>query len=50
MLKENKRITKNVSMLKEHLEFFALDLSSGWETPPGYPKGLEQKILAGRTA
>jgi len=34
-------------MLKEHLEFFTLDLSSGWETPPGYPQGIEQKILAG---
>jgi hypothetical protein len=34
-------------MLKEHLEFFALDLSVGWETPPGYPEGIEQKILAG---
>lgn len=35
-------------MFKEHLEFFALDLDSGWETPPGYPEGIEQKILAGR--
>ena len=34
-------------MLKEHLEFFAIDLSSGWETPLGYPEGIEQKILAG---
>ena len=34
-------------MLKEHLEFFAIDLSSGWETPPGYPESIEQKILAG---
>jgi hypothetical protein len=34
-------------MLKEHLEFFTLDLSSGWETPSGYPKGIEQKILSG---
>lgn len=33
--------------LKEHLEFFELDLESGWETPPGYPPGIEQKILAG---
>src|SRR5579884_1270447 len=23
------------------------DLLSGWETPPGYPRGIEQKILAG---
>jgi len=34
-------------MLKEHLEFFALDLTTGWEVPPGYPPGIEQKILAG---
>jgi hypothetical protein len=32
---------------KEHREFHALDLSSGWETPPGYPKGIAQKILSG---
>jgi hypothetical protein len=35
-------------MLKEHLEFFPVDLSSGWEVPPGYPPGIQQKILAGR--
>ncbi|MFC1577849.1 hypothetical protein ACFL36_02445 [Thermodesulfobacteriota bacterium] len=34
-------------MIKEHLEFFTLDLSSGWEVPEGYPEGIEQKILAG---
>jgi hypothetical protein len=34
-------------MLKEHLEFFAPDLSAGWEVPPGYPPGIEQKILSG---
>lgn len=34
-------------MLKEHLEFFTLDLSSGWETPTGYPKEIEQKIISG---
>ena len=32
---------------KPHLEFHRLDMNSGWETPPGYPKGIEQKILAG---
>lgn len=32
---------------KEHDEFYALDLDSGWATPPGYPDGIEQKILAG---
>ena len=34
-------------MLKEHLEFFKLDLSSGWETPPGYPPEIQQKIITG---
>jgi hypothetical protein len=32
---------------KAHTEFMALDLDSGWETPPGYPDGIQQKILAG---
>jgi len=32
---------------KPHLEFHRLDMSRGWETPPGYPAGIEQKILAG---
>lgn len=32
---------------KAHLEFHSIDLANGWETPPGYPDGLEQKILAG---
>jgi hypothetical protein len=32
---------------KEHLEFHALDLTSGWRTPDGYPNGIEEKILAG---
>jgi hypothetical protein len=31
---------------KPHLEFHRLDLASGWETPPGYPPGVRQKILA----
>ncbi len=34
-------------MLKEHLEFFAIDLTTGWETPQGYPAGIQQKILSG---
>ena len=33
---------------KEHKEFHALDLDRGWEVPPGYPPGIEQKILAGQ--
>jgi hypothetical protein len=32
---------------KRHDEFHAVDMKSGWETPPGYPPGIEQKILAG---
>jgi len=32
---------------KEHREFFAVDLDRGWHVPPGYPDGIEQKILAG---
>ncbi len=31
---------------KPHLEFMQLDMSSGWETPEGYPAGIKQKILA----
>lgn len=31
---------------KPHLEFHRLDLGAGWETPPGYPPGVKQKILA----
>ena len=32
---------------KPHLEFHSVDMNAGWETPPGYPAGIEQKILAG---
>ncbi len=32
---------------KAHDEFHSLDLDSGWEVPPGYPPGIQQKILAG---
>ncbi len=32
---------------KPHREFHAVDMTSGWSTPPGYPHGIEQKILAG---
>jgi ChrR Cupin-like domain len=34
--------------MKPHLEFHRLDMNAGWETPEGYPAGIEQKILAGR--
>jgi hypothetical protein len=32
---------------KEHKEFHAVDMSKGWETPVGYPAGIQQKILSG---
>ena len=32
---------------KPHLEFHAVDMASGWQTPEGYPGGIAQKILAG---
>jgi hypothetical protein len=31
---------------KPHLEFFPLQMDAGWETPPGYPSGIKQKLLA----
>lgn len=30
---------------KPHLEFFNVDMDEGWETPAGYPSGIQQKIL-----
>ena len=33
-------------MNKPHLEFHKVDMASGWATPPGYPSGIQQKILA----
>ena len=32
---------------KEHREFHAIDMEHGWDTPVGYPAGIQQKILAG---
>ena len=32
---------------KKHDEFHTLDMSTGWETPAGYPKGIDQKIISG---
>jgi ChrR Cupin-like domain len=32
---------------KQHDEFYAVDLESGWELLPGYPPGIQQKILSG---
>jgi hypothetical protein len=33
-------------MAKPHLEFVTVDMGSGWESPPGYPPGIRQKVLA----
>jgi len=33
-------------MNKPHLEFQRLNMNEGWATPPGYPEGIKQKILA----
>ena len=32
---------------KTHDEFYTLDIDSGWSVPPGYPEGMEHKILSG---
>lgn len=32
---------------KKHEEFHTLDMSSGWEVPPGYPEGIKQKVISG---
>jgi hypothetical protein len=32
---------------KLHDEFRTVDLESGWAPPPGYPSGIQQKILSG---
>jgi hypothetical protein len=40
-------LRSNMTIRKEHKEFYTVDLNSGWEVPPGYPRGIEQQILAG---
>lgn len=32
---------------REHKEFYQVEMSGGWESPPGYPAGIQQKILTG---
>jgi hypothetical protein len=32
---------------KKHDEFYTLNMNEGWETPDGYPAGIQQKILSG---
>ena len=36
-----------MAVTKEHKEFFPVDFDDGWAPPPGYPEGIQQKILAG---
>ena len=36
-----------MQIIKEHQEFHVVNLDHGWETPPGYPEGIKQQILAG---
>ncbi len=36
-----------MAVSKPHKEFHAVDLDRGWSVPPGYPAGIEEKILAG---
>ena len=36
-----------VTIVKEHKEFHAVDMQNGWHVPPGYPEGMQQKILTG---
>jgi len=36
-----------MAVTKIHDEFHSIDMTTGWETPPGYPAGIEQKILSG---
>lgn len=38
---------KGIDRFKSHLEFLTLDMESGWETPPGYPDSIQEKILSG---
>ena len=30
-----------MAVTKEHKEFHPLNMSVGWEVPPGYPEGIE---------
>jgi hypothetical protein len=32
---------------KGHKEFHTLDMKEGWHTLPGYPSGIQEKIIAG---
>jgi hypothetical protein len=41
------RMGNSMTVNKAHREFHTLDMNSGWETPEGYPPGVQQKILSG---
>ena len=32
---------------KGHKEFHVLDMQDGWHSLPGYPAGIQEKIIAG---
>lgn len=32
---------------KDHTEFRTIDVTTGWRSPPGYPSGIQEKILSG---
>ncbi len=36
-----------MSINKAHKEFHTVEMTDGWETPEGYPAGIDQKILSG---
>jgi hypothetical protein len=36
-----------VDIQKAHTEFYSVDMREGWSVPPGYPAGIEQKVLSG---
>ncbi len=33
---------------REHKEFYQVEMNEGWTSPPGYPAGIQQKILTGK--
>ena len=38
-----------MTVIKEHKEFQQIELAGpDWQSPPGYPQEIEQKILAGK--
>lgn len=32
---------------RKHIELGPVDMTRGWETPPGFPPGMQAKILSG---